>query len=169
MPDNQWLAMSPSFSKIGLIVGTLALALSLFLLVGGVVPLNRQVNQMETVILNMANSNVNPNAHACPDPRLRLLAPTNGNVARVGNSLSFIGTAVYPNAARYKVEARASGTDAWQELGNQRRSDQFSTLANWNTNDAAAGVYAVRLTAVDSNNIRLNNSPNCLINIELLP
>lgn len=169
MPDNQWLAMSPSFSKIGLIVGTLALALSLFLLVGGVVPLKRQVTEMETVIMNMANSNVNPNAHACPDPRLRFLAPTNGNVARLGNAVSFIGTAVYPNAVRYKVEARLNGTETWQELGNQRRSDQFSTLANWNTNDAAAGMYDVRLTAVDSNNIRLTNSPNCLINIELLP
>lgn len=169
MPDNQWFALSPSFSKIGLIVATLALALSLFLLVGGIVPLNRQVSDLENVILNMANSSVNPNAHACPDPRLRLLAPMNGNLTPAGNQVSFIGTAVYPDAARYQVEARPSGTDTWQALGSQRNSDDFSTLATWDTSEAAPGVYDVRLTAVDSNNIRLLDSPNCLINIEIVP
>jgi len=119
--------------------------------------------------MNMANSNVNPNAHACSDPRLRFLAPMNGNVTQVGNEVSFIGTAVYPEAVRYKVEARLRETETWQELGSQRNSDKFSTLATWNTKDATPGVYDIRLTAVDSNNIRLSNSPNCLINIELQP
>lgn len=169
MPDNQWLALSPSSQKLGLIVAILALGLSLFLLVGGIVPLNRQVKEMETVIVNLANSNTNPNAHACPDPRLRFLAPTHGNANRVGSEINFIGTAVYPGATRYSVQVRQSGADGWQELGSTRNSSEFSTLATWNTQEVPAGKYDVRLTAVDANNITLNNSPVCAINIELFP
>lgn len=169
MSDSAWATLSPSSRKLGLIIGSLALAFTLFLFAFWVVPQNRRLNQLETVLLTISNSNVNPNAHACPDPRLRILSPAMGSGVRLGSQLEIIGTAVFPEAARYQVEMRPQGAQEWQLVGSQRRPTDLNTLAAWNTADAAAGSYELRLTAIDSSNIRLANSPNCMLMVQLVP
>jgi proteasome lid subunit RPN8/RPN11 len=163
---GQWL--SPSSRHLGLIIGSLALALGLLLLLAWVVPLNRRAQQMESVMLALANTAANPNALACPDPRLRLLSPITGNAARLGSEVEMLGTAVYPNTFRYQVQTRPTGQDEWATVGSQRRGTQFGTLATWKTAGLLPGAYEVRLTAVDRNSLPLPNSPACVIQMQLI-
>jgi hypothetical protein len=153
---------------LGLIVGSVALALALFMLLFWIVPLNRQTSQMQTVLLNMANSSAYPNVAACPDPRLRLIAPMQGSAARIGSQVELIGTAVYPGAFRYQIDVRLSGQQEWQKVDDRRRPTELDVLGMWNTGDRAPGTYDVRLTAVDRNAIRLPNSPDCVIQVQLI-
>jgi hypothetical protein len=166
-PD--WLTISPSSRKLGLIIGSVALVLALFLLLFWLVPLNRHANQMETVILALANTTANPNALACPDPRLRLLSPMNGNAAFVGSDIELIGTAVYPGANRYQLSTRPAGQAEWVLVGSKRGGTELGELATWKTAKFAPGVYEVQLTAVDRNSIPLANSPDCVIQVQLIP
>lgn len=165
---NQGMTLSPSSRHLGLIVGSVALALALFMLLFWIVPLNRQTSQMQTIILHMANSSAYPNAAACPDPRLRLIAPLDGSAARVGSQVELLGTAVYPAAFRYQIDVRLSGQQEWQKVDDRRRPAELDVLGSWNTGERAPGLYDVRLTAVDRNAIRLPNSPNCVIQIQLI-
>lgn len=165
---GQGMTFSPSSRHLGLIVGSVALALALFMLLFWIVPLNRQTSQMQTVILNMANSNTYPNAAACPDPRLRLIAPLQGSAVRVGSQVELIGTAVYPAAFRYQIDVRLSGQQEWQKVDDRRRPAELDVIGVWNTGDRLPGLYDVRLTAVDRNTIRLPNSPDCVIQMQLI-
>ncbi|MCP4363250.1 MAG: hypothetical protein GY796_35055 [Chloroflexi bacterium] len=169
MPANQRLILNPSSQKLGLIIGSLALALAIFLLLFWIIPQNRRATELETVLLTLADSQINPNAQLCPDSRLRLLSPMMGTALQVGTEFDILGTAVYPEAVRYRVETRPTGQEQWKELGSRKRGDHLLTLATWNTTNHSPGKYDVRLTAVDRNNIRLPNSPPCLINLELVP
>ena len=108
----------------GLIVGALGLLLSFFLLVGWVVPLTRQVNQLETLTLTLADQTLAENAAACPDPNLRILSPVVGSSVRVGDEVAVVGTAVHPEAFRYRVEVRPAGADLWSLVGDKRARHQ---------------------------------------------
>lgn len=169
VPDQEWRTLSPSSRHLGLIIGSVALALALFLLAFWIVPLNQRAVQMEKVMLGLANTAANPNVHTCPDSRLRLLSPLNGSVAQVGSQVEMIGTAVYPEAFRYQVTARPAGQEEWAEIGSRRRGSQLDALAIWRTTSVQPGTYEVRLTAVDRNGIRLPNSPDCLVQMQLVP
>lgn len=161
----------PSFNPgIGLIVGSIGLLLALFMLIGWVIPLSQEVNRLENVVLVMANEALaETNAAACPDPRLRILNPILGSGFRVGTELEVMGTASHPDATRYQIEQRPLNTDAWQPINTIRRSTKLGELANWNTTELTPGLYEIRLTAVDRNNIRLTNTARCDIAIELVP
>ena len=161
----------PSFNPgIGLIVGSLGLLLALFMLVGWVLPLSQEVDRLENVVLVMANEALaDTNAAACPDPRLRILNPIYGSGFHVGTEIEVLGTASHPDATRYQVEQRLTGTDNWVLLNTIRRSTKLGKLTTWDTKDVALGVYELRLTAVDRNNIRLTNSARCEIAIDLVP
>lgn len=161
----------PSFNPgIGLIVGSLGLLLALFMLVGWVLPLSQQVNRLQHVVLVMADGALaDTNAATCPDPRLRVLTPINGSRFRQGNEIELVGTASYPDAARYQIEGRLADADNWALLKTIRRSTQLGSLATWDTKGALPRVYELRLTAVDRNNIRLPNSATCQISLELVP
>ncbi|MFO7683429.1 MAG: Mov34/MPN/PAD-1 family protein [Chloroflexota bacterium] len=164
-------ALKPSFNPgIGLIVGSLGLLLALFMLVGWVIPLNQQVNRLENVVLVMADEALaETNAAACPDPRLRILTPIWGDRYQQGAVIQVMGTTSHPDAVRYQVEERLTGAENWTLLNTINRSAKLSELASWNTTDLLPGVYELRLTAVDRNNIRLANTARCEIAIELLP
>jgi len=164
-------ALKPSFNPgIGLIVGSIGLLLALFMLIGWVIPLSQEVNRLENVVLVMADQALaDTNAAACPDPRLRILNPILGSGFRLGNEIEIIGTASHPDATRYQVEQRPFNAEAWQPLNTVRRSTKLGQLASWDTSEMPAGVYEIRLTAVDRNNIRLTNTARCDIAIELVP
>jgi proteasome lid subunit RPN8/RPN11 len=164
-------AAQSSFNPgIGLIVGSLGLLLSFFLLVGWVVPLTQEVRRLESVVLAMADEALaESNAAACPDARLRILSPLAGQRFLVGSRLEVLGTASFPEAARYQLATRPLSAESWTPLRTSYRDASFGRLARWDTTEFAPGAYVLRLTAVDRNNIRLANSPICEVQIELLP
>ena len=162
----------PRFSgrELGLAASAAALMLSFFLIVGGVLPLQRRVNLLETTVLNLAQvSLAESNALTCPDPRLRILTPLNGQAYAAGSTLQIIGTADYPEARRYQIEARPAGSAEWSLINRLRRDTSLGLLTDWKTGELPAGSYEVRLSPVDMNNIRLANSSPCLVTVNLTP
>ncbi|HEY1407375.1 MAG TPA: Mov34/MPN/PAD-1 family protein [Promineifilum sp.] len=159
-----------SFRELGLLASGLALLLSFFLIVGVVLPLQRRVNLMETTILNLAQlSMTENNGLACPDPRLRILVPLVNQVYPVGSLVQLVGTADYPQAERYQVDARSVGGDRWSTVARFRRDIRLGQLAQWNTEQLPAGNYELRLIPVDSNNIKLAESAACTVPLTLTP
>lgn len=155
---------------LGLIIGTLGLLLSFFLLVGWVVPLTKEVQQLENTVIVLADKALaDSNALTCPDPRLRILAPLTGQRVRLGSIVEIAGTAVYPNADRYLVQTRLADGSNWVDLGLTRRDLRLGELASWDTATYPQGLYEVSLQAVDKNNIALTESPPCAIQLELVP
>jgi proteasome lid subunit RPN8/RPN11 len=173
-PSRVVLARSgrPRFSgrELGLAASGLALLLSFFLIVGAVLPLRRQVALLETTVLNLAQvSLAESNGLTCPDPRLRILTPLNGQSYPTGSTVRLIGTADYPDARRYQIDARPQGADQWALVGRLRRDTRLGQLVAWETAGLAAGAYEIRLLPVDLNNIRLADSSPCSIAISLAP
>jgi hypothetical protein len=75
-----------------------------------------------------------------------------------------------PELKRYQLDARPlKGEPQWATVDAFRGSTKLDDLGTWNTTDWPAGSYELRLSAVDSNNIRLPASPECTIPVELLP
>lgn len=170
LPGGEGASQVVSSRQAGLIAGGLGLALSLILLLWGVLPLRQQVNTLETALLAVADSSLaTTNALTCPDPRLRLIAPVSGQSFTMGAAVPLIGTAAYPDATRYQVEVRPPGSQTWVLLERANRDVRLGELATWDTSGYAQGDYEVRLSAVDLNNIRLAGSPPCSIVVQLVP
>lgn len=167
-PGSQWPALSPPLTWLGLASGALGLLLAFFLLVGWVLPLTRQVNYLQSTVLTLAEGGAG-NAAACPDPDLRLLTPATGQVVAAGSRVEMIGTAGITGAARYRVEVRPAGTETWTLINARRGDVSLGLLAQWDTTPHAPALYEVRLIAVDRNNVRLANTPPCLIAVEVQP
>lgn len=162
----------PRFSgrELGLAASAAALLLSFFLIVGAVLPLRRQVDLLETTVLNLAQASLtDSNSLTCPDPRLRILAPLSSQGFPVGSTVQLIGTADYPAAARYQIDARPVGGNQWTPVERLRRDTRLGQLAVWDTTGLPAGPYELRLSPVDLNNIRLADSSPCMISVSLTP
>jgi proteasome lid subunit RPN8/RPN11 len=172
-PSRVVLARSgrPRFSarELGLAASGLALLLSFFLIVGAVLPLMRQIDLLETTVLNLAQvSLAESNGLTCPDPRLRILTPLSGQSYPVGSTIRLIGTADYPEARRYQLDARPESSEQWTLVDRLRRNTRLGQLAEWETNGLVAGMYELRLSPVDLNNIRLADSSPCSITVNLI-
>ncbi|MDX1412950.1 MAG: Mov34/MPN/PAD-1 family protein [Candidatus Promineifilaceae bacterium] len=155
---------------LGFIVGGLGLFLSLFLLVAWVLPLTREVDRLQNMVIVLADAAMaEGNAAACPDPRLRMLTPLLGQQIPGGSTIDVMGTAMVESANGYQVDVRPGGSTKWEIIGTNRRGTKLGELANWDTTSTPNGAYEMRLSAVDSNNIRLPGSPPCTIAIELVP
>ena len=169
-PNSPLPALLGVQPRVGLLVGLFGLILSFILLVGGILPLAAKVNQLETVTLGLSEQALQTtNVAACPDARLRILTPVIGTAVLTGDTLRIIGIANYPDAIRYRVEIRPTGTEAWALLNSKRGDTNLGQLALWNTTNYMAGEYEIRLTAVDRNNVRLTQSALCQINVEIRP
>jgi proteasome lid subunit RPN8/RPN11 len=149
--------------------GGLLVIVAFLILIGLLFSTRRQINQLQTVTLTLANASDNLNAQACPDPRLRILAPGFGQIVKDNSEINIIGTAVFPEARRYRLEVRPVGLETWTAVGIRSANTNLGTLATWDTEPYAPAEYEIRLTAVDRNNIRLTNSPPCSINVQLIP
>jgi len=161
----------PRFSgrELGLAASAAALLLSFFLIVGGILPLQRRVNLLETTVLNLAQASLTgSNGLTCPDPRLRILTPLTGQTYIAGETLQIIGTAEYPGARRYQVEYRPAGNNEWKLINRPRKDMRLDLLAEWDTTGLSVGSYELRLSPVDTNNIRLANSSPCTIIVNLI-
>jgi proteasome lid subunit RPN8/RPN11 len=164
LTSYQWLEQYGPWPAVG---GSLFLLL-LFLILGlWLGNLNRQVNVLQQAVTSLAAETLQEsNVAACPDPRLRLLAPVaNGRISP--GPISFIGTADHPDAHRYRLEGRLNGGNTWQLIQEWRRDVQLGALGQWDTSGYPAGLYEVRLIAVDNNNVRLAHTSLCQIVIEL--
>lgn len=160
----------PRFSgrEIGLVASAAALLLSFFLIVGGVLPLQRRVNLLETTVLNLSQvSLAEGNSLTCPDPRLRILTPLDDQTYLAGADLQIIGTADYPGARRYQIDVRPTGNNEWQLIDRLRKGTRLGLLAEWATGQNPPGAYEIRLSPVDSNNIRLTGSSPCVVAVNL--
>lgn len=170
LPPSRRPSLPPAGAYAGLIAGILGFLLSFFLLVAWVVPLTRQVNYLENTVLTLANETLPASyAQICPDPSTRILSPLNGNRLPLGTAVDIIGTTLYPGAARYELNVRPAATEAWQLLQRPRGGSDLSRLATWDTAELQPGVYELRLTAVDRNNIRLSDAAPCAVLVELVP
>jgi proteasome lid subunit RPN8/RPN11 len=163
-------ALPSVMTPLGLIVGTIGLLLGFFLLVGWVIPLNRQIDRLEDVVLILADEALaTEQLAACPDSRLRILTPLSGSNVRIGHELTVVGTAEYPSAARYRVEVRSVGGAEWALVNSRGKATSLGQLAKWDTTPYSALPYEMRLTAVDRNNVILAGSPTCAIQLVLVP
>lgn len=164
---SRWPSLPPQASLLLSIAGLL---LSLILLIGGVLPLAAKAEQLQAAVLGLsAQALADTNVVACADSRLRILTPVSGTAVSQGSSIPVIGTTTYPDAASYRVELRPAGGESWALLNSSRRSTELGQLALWRTADYRPGLYELRLTAVDRNNVRLSQSPGCQISLELGP
>ena len=155
---------------LGFAFGVMGLLLAVFLLVAWVLPLNREVDRLQNMVIVLADSAMaDSNAASCPDPRLRILSPLTGQRVKSGSEIEVMGTAMIDEASSYQVNVRSGGTNDWVLVGARRRGTKLGQLASWDSTLVPAGIYEVRLTAVDNNNIRLSGSPPCAIAIELAP
>lgn len=150
------------------LLGIVGFLLGFFLLIGWVVSLNSQVNNLESVVAGLANE-TSINAVSCPNPQLRILSPVTASAVRAGEDVAIFGAAVQPEAARYQIEYRPVGGESWELAGVQRRQTDLGLLTRWGTAELPAGGYELRLTAVDRQNIPLAQVASCQISVELLP
>jgi len=155
---------------LGFVVGALGLLVSVFLLVAWVLPLTREVDRLQNMVIVLADTAMaEGNAATCPDPHLRILIPLTGQRFENGAAIEVMGTAMINDATNYQVNVRPDGGDSWALVGTNRKDTKLGELATWDTSSAPAGLYEMRLTVVDNNNIRLSGSPPCAIAVELIP
>lgn len=170
MPGNQFPSVLGVSPRLSLIVGTFGVLLSLIMLLGWVVPLSLQVGQMQNIVLTMSDSALaTSNALTCPDPRLRILTPLTGATYTQGDKVVMLGSANYPDAARYQLEIRPSGTENWAQLSTKKWDTTIGQLGQWDTTNYQPGTYELRLKAVDRNNVRLSQTATCQINLTVQP
>lgn len=171
LPANSPPALPTLKSYIAYGIAGLALLLSLIMLLGWVLPLNREVDRLQNMVILLADSALaDSNAGLCPDPRLRILTPLAAQQIPTGSLVEISGTAMLPDVPRYQVDLRpAAVEERWTTLGSPRGSTKLGDLALWDTESWPPGTYEMRLVAVDNNNILLPGSPPCVIGVELTP
>ncbi len=170
LPPSNNVNLPAVRSYAGFALGALGLLLSFFLLVGLVLPLTREVDRLQNMVIVLADTALaDSNAAFCPDPALRILAPLTGSRAPAGSIIELMGTAMIADAAGYQINVRPAEGASWILVGERRKGTKLGELAAWDTESAPVGDYEVRLTAVDENHIRLSGSPPCAIAIELTP
>lgn len=170
LPPNQRPVLPALLPYLGYALGGLGMLLSLIMLLGWVLPLTREVDRLQNTVVVLADTALEgSNATLCPDMRLRILAPLAEQQAAAGERLEISGTAMWPEAARYQVDMRPATSQSWTLIGRQRGDIKLGRLALWDTTAVTPGTYALRLSAVDNNNIRLAGSPDCTINFDILP
>lgn len=171
LPANSPPAMPALKSSIAYGIAGLALLLSLLMLFGWVLPLTQEVDRLQNTVIVLADSALaDSNAGLCPDPRLRILAPLATQQIPTGSLVEVTGTAMLPDVAHYQVDMRpAAVEERWTTVGSHRGATKLDALALWDTETWPPGAYELRLVAVDNNNIMLQGSPPCAINVELIP
>ncbi len=166
----QSTGMAFSGRELSLLLSTLALVATFFLVVGGIMPLSERVDVLETTVLTLADQTLaDSNAATCPDPRLRIITPINNQILPLGSTMPLVGTSLVEDAARYQVEMRPAGDQNWSLVDRFTRDTRLGELISWDTTGMTPGPYELRLTAVDRNNIRLSNSSACFVGVTLAP
>jgi hypothetical protein len=169
LPTTSAPTLPPLKVYLGYGLAALGLLLSVIILIAWVMPLTREVDRLQNMVVVLADSALaDSNAALCPDPRLRILSPLAGQTIPAGSLVELMGTAMMPAVSRYQIDVRPGGGNVrWTPVDSFRGSTKLGELATLNTESWPPGVYEVRLQAVDNNNIRVAGSPNCAIALEL--
>ena len=169
LPATGTPALPPLKMYIGYGLAALGLLLSIIILLAWVLPLTREVDRLQDMVIVLADSALaDSNAALCPDPRLRILSPLDTQFIPAGSSVEVMGTAMIPDVSRYQIDVRPGGGNVrWTPVDSFRGSTRLGELTTLNTESWPPGTYEVRLQAVDNNNIRLPGSPNCAISLDL--
>jgi proteasome lid subunit RPN8/RPN11 len=169
LPATSVPVMPALKSYIGYGIAGLALLLSLLMLLGWVLPLTREVDRLQNMVIVLADSALSEsNSGLCPDPRLRILAPLAAQQIPAGSLVEITGTAMLPEVSRYQIDIRPSVVEErWTTVGSHRGSTKLGELAIWDSETWPPGIYEMRLVPVDNNNIMVPGSPPCVIDVEL--
>jgi proteasome lid subunit RPN8/RPN11 len=169
LPATSAPVMPALKSYIAYGIAGLALLLSLLMLLGWVLPLTREVDRLQNMVIVLADSALSEsNAGLCPDPRLRILVPLAVQQIPAGSVVEITGTAMLPDVSRYQVDLRPYAVEErWTTIGSLRGSTKLGELALWDSETWPPGTYEMRLVPVDNNNIMLPGSPPCVIDVEL--
>jgi hypothetical protein len=139
-----------------------------FFLGGWIAVLERDMNQLERIVLTQIKVNPSLITESCSDPALRILAPETAVAIPIGTTIPLLGTADYPTASRYEVSVRpANSTETWERVSVRRFDQPLGAVGRWNTRNKVAGIYDVRLTAVRRSNTQFSELASCQIQIEL--
>ncbi len=170
LPPSNNVNLPALKSYAGFALGVLGLLLIFFLLFGLILPLTREVDRLQNMVIVLADTALaDSNAAYCPDPALRILAPLTGSRVSAGSTVEVMGTAMIADDARYQVNVRSLDGANWMLVNERRNGTKLGQLAVWDTESVPVGDYEIRLTAVDGNHIRISGSPPCAIAIELTP
>lgn len=167
-PSEQGLRVTPMY---GLIVGALALLLSLGLLVGGLLPMSSENETLRAVVKGLAEQSIaeanNEGLASCPDSALRLYSPLPGEQIDYGQEITLVGTASAADASSYSLEIRPTGEQIWWPLGDFRRATETGPFLSWDTSSFAPGPYELRLSAVGQSGEMLDSPAPCTVRFDL--
>lgn len=166
LPPNSWPALAPG---VALWVGLLSLVISFCLLLWVIVPQEREITALESVTLTLANEAINAanatGAAACPDPDLRLITPSAGGTAPIGEELVIVGTANVAAANRYSLQLRPETSEQWSTVDTFRRDWAIAELGRVDTSTLSPGNYQLLLAARNNQNQIIGET--CRISFEL--
>ncbi|RMH00682.1 MAG: hypothetical protein D6706_03350 [Chloroflexi bacterium] len=149
-------------------IGLFLLVVGFFLLAGWNMAQARQIRQLETLTLTLADGALaDVYAQTCPHPNWRILSPLPETAVLTGSPLPLLGTADWPGASQYRLEIRPVGAEQWTLLHNGRSAIRLGELGTWQTGAFPNGTYEIRLQAVGRNNIPLAETPDCQITVTL--
>lgn len=169
-PVPQWPALPPINPWLGLLAAAFGIFLTLFLLIAVVIPLNRRATALESVTVplleqQLAAANATGEA-TCDDPTLRIFSPLAGQTVPY-REVTIVGTAAHPDAARYQLALRATGSETWLPLAEFRRDRHRTILAEWDTSTYPPGEYELRLLPLDRDEEPLAEFSGCTIRFTL--
>ena len=166
----QWPSLPPVNPWLGILAGAFGALLTLLLLLLVVIPLNRQTEALESMVVPLAEQHLgaaNANGQAtCTDPSLRIFSPLAGQVVAY-SEVAVVGTAAHPDAARYRIELRPADGEEWTTLAQFRRARHRTVLATWETTAYAPGEYELRLLPLDRQQQVLSEFSACTIGFAL--
>ena len=165
-------ALPPISGWLGLWAGGFALLLVLILFAGQV-RLSNRAQALHAVASNLVGERLAAGAAAglayCPDPNLLILSPLAGQNLTTGSEVQVLGQATAPGWQTYRVEARPIEQETSVLLNTFRLDTPAGVLATWDTTTYPAGVYELRLTATNGQNLPLPNTTPCTIQVQLVP
>lgn len=175
-PDTYHHTVSPSeFDMIrswaGLGFGLFGLFLALILYIGGIRPLQTEVESLESAVVYLANESF-VSTEQCPQESMRILYPPSGYQISKGSELVLLGTAVVPESYRYQIaisplnQPTTPDERAWDIVYETRQGTNFGEVGTLYTGDWPGNAYySVRLQAVDRERQPIASAPTCTINI----
>jgi proteasome lid subunit RPN8/RPN11 len=154
---------------LGVLIGILGVLLSLGMLFGGLIPLGRQNAALSGVVRALADERLSQAAGAaCPDPRLRIMAPLPGQAVPNSTSLTVVGTADHPEAWRYRLAMRPEGQVTWWQLHTFRRDVSTGLLQQLDGGEVGNGSYELQLAALDRAGTPLSEVAPCHVNFSIV-
>lgn len=159
-------------TRHAVLMSTIAILLSLGLLVGGLLPLHSQNQALHSVVSALAERTIQQanasGAASCTDKSLQIYAPLPDDRIPYGTEITLVGSADATTAASYRLDVRPAGEQTWWSLGSFRRSISGGEFLRWDTTSFAPGSYQLRLSAADTSGEVMSEPAACIIRFQLV-